>query len=222
MTREKILAVAKPILFNTEMVRAILDGRKTQTRRVIKPQYVESNGGSKIPLEEFIGNRCSKENFADFASYQPGDCLWVRETWQYACETDGNDNFIEDTGRYIYYADDAMPFSGWTDDETGEYQGYIPWCPSIHMPKEAARLFLRVTGVRVERLQEISEADGKNEGVEPNTLELHFDGSAPTFRYAKDFATIWDATIKPADITQYGWDANPWVWVYEFERVETE
>ena len=204
MTRAEILQAAKPILFNTEMVRAILDGRKTQTRRVC--QISTADWGvehSKCDYVEYPARNCLGlcGNFykglaymgAAKPSYQPGDVLWVRETWAYL----RNDYVTE----YAYRAD-----NNWL----------VPkWRPSIHMPKEAARIFLRVTDVRVERLKLISDEDVSKEGV----LYVSADGKAEDYLQRLCFADVWDSTIKKSDLPLYGWDANPWVWVYEFEQI---
>lgn len=181
----------KPILFNTKMVQAILEGRKTQTRRVIK-QFVP--GDAQFGYTAFTpgGNIFCRGNFADGYGekfyklpYLPGDVLWVRETW------------AEMPYGYVYRA----------DGEPVGWDAYDRWNPSIHMPKEAARIFLRVTGVRVERLQEISRDSAISEGC---------NAAIPVL----EFKAIWDTTIKPADRDKYGWDASPWVWVIRFERCE--
>lgn len=198
MTRSReLLERAKPILFNTDMVRAIQDGNKSATRRVIKPQpkYSESGGfawkgreyGTDLP-PTIQGAAC---NFLVASPYQIGDILYVRETWN----TKGG---IVTPKSYIYKADDE--------------NGY--WKPSIHMPKEAARIFLRVTDVRVERLQDITEEQAVAEGVRIGL------GTAPYFSCKDAFSGLWDSTIKKSDLTKYGWNANPWVFVFEFERLE--
>ena len=166
----------KPILFNTEMVRAILDGRKSCTRRVVKPQ----------PTARY-GVQCIKP------PYQPGDILYVRETWKRALNG------------YYYYED-------WQRDDIADI---TKWKPSIHMPKEAARIWLKVTDVRVERLQEITAEQIGREGVE---VEYPHVLNGEEKRYA--FSTLWNSTVKKSDLDRYGWDANPWVWVIEFERCE--
>ncbi len=177
----------KPILFNTEMVKAILDGRKSVTRRVVK-----------------FNKRWTPNAPAVKAPYHPGDILYVRET------------FFEYKGHYYYKADEK--------DETLDALLSSPslkWRPSIHMPKEAARLFLRVTRVRVERLQDINGYGVLAEGVDNGS-------SNPTMRKRWEnmqrmaFSDLWDSTIKKADLPRYGWDANPWVWVTEFERISKE
>ena len=200
----------KPILFNTEMVQAILDGRKTVTRRLIKfkqgqnPQwsgYVADGpviyGSHNIPAVK--------------APYQAGDILYVRETWQYAYDMDGNENIDWESGRYIYAADNPAPFNCWIMPD-GTERDLMPWRPSIHMPKEAARIFLRVTDVRAERLKDImADPPGpRNQVVREG------------FKYGCDFIAVWQNTIKKEDIPDYGWDANPWVWVIEFEKISKE
>lgn len=191
----------KPILFNSGMVRAILDGRKTVTRRVIKDKDIvnaldcESDG---TPIA-FIDHETGDSHPPAFpCQYQPGDILYVRETW----------TTVPD-GSYVYKASVECP-DAWAGT----------WHPSIHMPKEAARLFLRVTDVRVERLQDITSGQIDAEGCKEwaysaKTGELLPSG--PSF-----FRIKWDSTIKPSDLPLYGWDANPWVWVIEFERVSKE
>lgn len=171
----------KPILFNTEMVRAILDGRKTVTRRPVK-----FGRGQNLAWSGYVPDGSvlygSNNIPAVKAPYQPGDILWVRETWT---PVPG--------GSYIYKASVECP-DAWRGT----------WHPSIHMPREAARLFLRVTGVRAERLQEIDDKGVLAEGLE---IGCYFDD-------------LWNSTIKPKDRGTYGWEANPWVWVIEFERCE--
>ena len=213
----------KQILFNTEMVRAILDGRKSCTRRVIK--FPVNRYTNNVPLADKVvvqELRCDKVNFLEepFFSYgmnlpyQPGDILYVRETWQYLYELDGNEQVIEDTGKYYYAATDTIPFNTYVD-ENGVRHDHAPWRPSIHMPKEAARIWLKVTNVRVERLQKITTNQIEQEGVEteyPHVL------NGEEKKYA--FQNLWNSTIKKSDLDFYGWDANPWVWVIEFERCE--
>ncbi len=180
----------KPILFNTEMVRAILAGQKTQTRRKCKPGTVVA-----LEHEQPIGGQ----------PYYVGDILWVRETWgDYREYCEGNEGFF-----YLYKADypDGAKAIPLPDDQKTDYADSwdLPkWHPSIHMPREAARIFLRVTNVRIERLQDIDDEGVMAEGIE----------------FGGPFEEIWDSTVKRADRDHYGWDANPWVWVIEFERIE--
>lgn len=188
----------KPILFNTEMVRAILDGRKTCTRRIVKPQWEECPA-CKYVHNEYIYDKLAENVYCARcgyplvperrAPYQPGDILYVRETWS------------EWTDGYLYKAWNS-PFP-----QAGE-SPVMKWHPSIHMPKEAARIWLKVTDVRVERLQDMTDNDAEAEGC--------FDYTST----ALGFPDVWDSTIKKSDLDSYGWTANPWVWVIEFERCE--
>ena len=159
----------KPILFNTEMVRAILDGKKTQTRRPVK-EYIE---------------------------YEPGDILYVRETF-----TDIPETF---SGNIHYRADFTEVGLKWFEEEGWN------WKPSIHMPKEAARLFVKVTDVRVERIQDIKE-----EAVWAEGFKDIFDDDVFTAA-GLNFKKIWDEIYKSKG---YSWESNPYVWVIEFERCE--
>lgn len=192
----------KPILFNTGMTRAILEGRKTVTRRVVK-----FNKGQNPKWTGYVpdGDVLYGSNNMPAAKspFRKDDVLWVRET------------FAQPAKHTFWYKADFKLQN-------------ILWRPSIHMPREAARLFLMVTSVRVERLQAITEDDAEAEGAEkmypytdPETGEtaflLHQNG---TFRAG--FSQIWDNTIKSADRTTCGWEANPWVWVIEFEQISKE
>lgn len=204
----------KPILFNTAMVQAIIEGRKTVTRRAIKPQPAGAlrpmgkgscwPGCFEAPGEERIYR----------PPYQPGDVLYVRETW------------AEMPYGYVYRADEEQP-EGWEVDDC--------WRPSIHMPREAARIFLRVSAVSAARLQEIEKEDVLREGVEPKyyaggcKCAWAFEGCMEKPCTNRDgyidlchwipFSELWNKTVKPADRSDYGWEANPWVWVIEFERI---
>lgn len=227
----------KPILFNTEMVRAILDGRKTCTRRICK----DANEYTVPDMEFYNADRrtYAVHNFADKEQMEqlstaertcpicPGDILYVRETWErfecWNCEGDERGNCPKEPkksvlnktcGCYMYRA-------------TDEISGDAKWHPSIRMPKEAARIWLKVTDVQVERLQEITEDGAKAEGINE---EWAMSWWSPTYydpdsggypKYRDTFAfEVWNKTIKKSDIDRFGWDANPWVWVIEFERCE--
>jgi len=232
MTKQQ-LQKAKPIIFNTESVRGIIDGRKTSIRQVIKPQPIYR---PEHPTHKVMFPKASKrassfalfdwESFVErFAKYQVGDILYVRETWHYS---------IDNT--YCYRADGAeiqIPNLIGGMDIFGKVDG-LKWRPSIHMPKEAARIFLRVTGVRVERLQDITPVDCHKEGVmneicsdclqeidcRPQSAVDDFCGGFEII--IDNFADFWNSKIKKQDLDKYGWEANPYVWVYEFERVEVE
>lgn len=186
----------KPIVFNAQMVRAILEGRKTVTRRVVKfPRGWNPKFTGYIPDGAVLYG--SNNIPAAKAPVQVGDVLWVRETWSRM-----------ETGQYLYKADNEKPIS------------YLGWRPSIHMPREAARIFLRVTDVRVERLQDITpyqiDAEGCKEwAYSATTGELLPSG--PSW-----FKIAWDNTVKAKNMSTYSWDANPWVWVIEFERINKE
>ena len=219
----------KPILFNTEMVRAILDGIKSCTRRIVKPQQfigmLPDKCKNGVP-EEFLKKKelmfkpyCDMTdieliNTAYKAPYQPGDIMYVRETWQYLYELDGNEQVIEYTGKYYYAATDTIPFNTYVD-KNGVKHDHAPWKPSIHMPKEAARIWLKVTDVRGERLQEITIDGIRNEGL--SSMAVH---SGDMEIALKEWENLWNSTIKKSDLDSYGWEANPWVWVIEFERCE--
>lgn len=225
----------KPILFNTEMVLAILDGRKTCTRRICK----DANECTVPDMEFYNADRrtYAVHNFADKEHAEqlsiaertcpicPGDILYVRETWQYLYELDGNEQVIEDTGKYYYAATDTIPFDAYVD-ENGVTHDHTPWHSSIHMPKEAARIWLKVTDVRVERLQEITDEQAKREGIQYDECPTGFTWKQETDMHncyttpIGAMQALWNSTIKKSDLDRYGWDASPWVWVIEFERCE--
>ena len=208
----------KPILFNTEMVRAILGERKNCTRRIVKGSipddpkwgYTAFTPKGYISCRGIFANVYGETFFR--LPYQPGDTLYVRETWQYLYELDGNEQVIEDTGKYYYAATDTIPFNTYVD-KNGVGHDHAPWRPSIHMPKEAARIWLKVTDVRVERLQEITETQAQAEGCNSGLIT-----GACTAR--GQFEGLWNSTIKKSDLDRYVWSANPYVWVIKFERCE--
>ena len=227
----------KPMLMNTEMVKAILAGRKTQTRRLVKERHLRvldspyHKEHSEVPDKVLLEKLCE-------LPYQSGDVLYVRESW---CKGSLNGG----AEQYFYRADDN--------------DFHCKWRPSIHMPKEAARIFLRVTGVRVERLQDVTVEGILEEGIDtklPLICESSINGNIPNDNqralmdkmskkereeYIQDLARhtymgwcyyadklfrvyeqLWNSTIKKSDLGKYGWDANPWVWVIEFERISKE
>lgn len=191
----------KPILFNTEMVRAILDGRKSCTRRLVKFLLGENPKWTGYIKDGSMLYNGRNEPCIRTQPYQSGDILYVRETWCKGLE------------RYIYRAD-------YSDTEKFYQDGKeinMKWHPSLHMPKEAARIWLKVTDVRVERLQEITSKQICKEGVE---VEEPYVLNGEEKRYA--FSNLWNSTIKKSDLDRYGWNANPWVWVIDFERCERE
>lgn len=211
----------KPILFNTDMMKAILAGQKTQTRRVIKPQprmilsYIACSSerrtaGKWSYPSELDWKMWEDERYklpADFSEEEKAqlwvppvdadDTLWVRETW------------YKDAGRYLYRAD-------YGENEHFYQSGNeiaMHWHPSIHMPKEAARIFLRVKRVGVERLQDITA-----DGIRAEGLTSMAASCGDTEIALAEWKNLWDSTIKKTDLPCYGWEANPWVWVIEFER----
>lgn len=254
----------KPILFNTDMVRTILSDQKTVTRRAVKP-LPTGDGSAPEPLITRPGYWNSwGDDFVYRQPCQPDDILYVRETWQVVYDTeytdDGKAENIQDVitnwdqickveaglskdhspvgsearmKYYVFKADAPMV------SKRSPWDKGLRWRPSIHMPKEAARIFLRVTGVRVERLLPPFFEKGnpifalRAEGVDigsqckecintyghPCCVDDESEcGVLDDVR--SDFAGLWDSTLKPADHAAYGWDANPWVWVIEFERCE--
>ncbi len=202
----------RPILFNTEMVEGILEYRKLNTRRIVKPQpkkdmkyklgYCVDGDKRDIGKFGFGSHECGGHVLYAKPPALVGDILWVRETWS------------EWTDGYVYKA--------WTSPfpQPGRYPDkMMKWHPSIHMPKEAARIFLRVTDVRVERLKDMTLDDFLAEGVvlRPEA----FNDPENAYMQGKElFIRIWDSTIKKEQCDLCGWDANPWVWVIEFERCE--
>ena len=198
---------SKPILFSGPMVRAILEGRKTMTRRVMKPQV--------------NGDIAERHLYVDLrARFQPGDILWVLETWapfagaNCACRHYGYECKCEP---YWYRADPSMDFA----NECEYPEDRMAWHPSIFMPKEAARIFLRVTAVRAERVQEINAHQAILEGVDTGDVLENTPESGDFAGYAVGrFRDLWDSINAKRAGGAYAWDKNPWVWVISFERVD--
>lgn len=208
-----------PILFNTDMVRAILVGRKTVTRRLVKPQPDWFDCG--LHNDRNTPMKAVAHPGTDWQIKQPcqvGDILYVRETWKVMCARrfDACVDIEYKAGgkkRILYpYSQSQLTNRDKYDNFIRKWWNREGWHPSIHMPKEVARIFLRVTDVRVERLQTIN--DIPDEAVKEGTKET-FPPLAED-----EFVDIWNATIPKEDLCYYGWDANPWVWVIEFERCE--
>lgn len=229
-----------PVLFNTDMVRAILYGRKTVTRRIIKhdveailnsPYHKEH---PEVEDKQIISKLC-------LPPYQQGDVMYVRETWCWCpcwdcgfdtdehncCHKTANKFFNHNKKEYGCYGYKAS-----FDDN--EYPSVDTWHPSIHMPKEAARIWLKVKDVRVERLSDMKPVDVIKEGAYPDCLDClnTYGESGSQCCYGTEdecsqcdsvmmeWEKLWNSTIKKSDIDRYGWNANPWVWVIEFERCE--
>lgn len=260
----------KPILFNTEMVQAILDGRKTVTRRLVKPRpgFFYDVGGKITDPDNpehiaFLAMDPDDHEEIRVPPYQPGDVLYVRETWRIQSA-----HRFEADAKIEFKAGGPMTtiqFAGCCSDshERVDYDSFISkwwsvegrWRPSIFMPKEAARIFLRVKDVRAERLQDITVEQVAAEGVD-NVVPAEGDDELCNYcplpdgskgvhcyggnvhmcegshckealeyweeEFIGEFAGLWESTIKDKDIGAYGWDANPWVWVIEYEKISKE
>ncbi|HCI6306017.1 morphogenetic protein [Klebsiella pneumoniae] len=212
------------MIFNGEMTRAILDGRKTQTRRPVKFPVHDKNLGCELAGNELAGE-LSAGNYLNSAFGKPGDRIWVRETWQ-AIHDYCDENGHVDERRYArsiprHRGNYWHPVyeEAWGNESREDRE--FPWRPSIHMPRWASRILLEITDVRVERLNTISEKDATAEGVPPaGSLLPDYPG---TFLTPKgDFATakvafqrLWESIYG-----EESWNANGWVWVIEFKRVE--
>ena len=191
----------RPILFSAPMVRALLDGSKTQTRRIVKPQHLKF-------FEQSAAGMIGSWNERPAPYGLPGDQLWVRETWSY--EIHALAAMRTEDGPFVYAATDSI-----------QHRLHEKWTPSIHMPRLASRITLEITGVRVERLQDISEADAIAEGCAKNHNGYYW-GGPHAVSGLKQMATakaayrdLWESINGPGS-----WDANPLVWVIEFRRIE--
>ena len=233
------------MIFNGEMVRAILDGRKTQTRRIMAPQPADDIERGIFPNPEVIGWKSSRRHkhgstTAHFCHYgKPGDRIWVRETWGVVSHAFSDDGLMIDwvpdrpataihempfgngyySGYAIYAADGEFT---WGDDD-GYEDGRSCWKPSIHMPRAASRILLEITDVRVERLNAISEEDAEAEGINMEALydsQDCYDCIANHNMTGRPTVTgafkyLWESIYG-----EEGWKSNPWVWVIKFKRIE--
>jgi len=206
----------RPIIMNAESVRAIIGGRKTQTRRVIKPQppkggrvsWLSKDTETKMALDWAWWDALDRIGKCVNCPYgQPGDLLWLRETWA-------------TTGNFDNYKPSELPLSHFSAESHLVYRAtaknsepYYKWRPSIYMPRWASRITLRVTDVRVERVQEISQEDARAEGCEPwhpkSNIPFRPEGS-----YRNAFHKLWDEINAERG---YSWSSNPWVWVVDFQ-----
>lgn len=214
----------RPILFSGAMVRALLAGTKTQTRRVVKPQptgfvggpgvtLCDSSPAPLVPMNDFAGT-CGQEIICPYG--QPGDRLWVREThylhgiWSVRKDDDGKRRWTfspnQDIG--VQFDEPNGLIRGRSTTVPGWYRR-----PSIHMPRWASRITLEITDVRVERLQDISEADAQAEGW-TRRPEVSTDPQVHKEAARDWFMDLWESINGPGS-----WDANPWVWVVEFRRL---
>lgn len=223
-----------PVIFNGEMVRAILDGRKTQTRRAISDRHlhlidVASQVGECYPLESGIDHVNSQSYYREHCPFgQVGDRLWVRETFatlgnEDGCAIDWNENLVKAGGpeaARIYRASceqKAGNYGLWSIPDIADWKPHTwnvqyegTWVPSIHMPRSACRLLLEITAVRVERLNSISDGDARAEGITPSA-----GGVQPGWEHRFNFRELWMGIYGESS-----WQPNPWVWVIEFKRVE--
>lgn len=202
----------RPILFSGPMVRALLAGTKTQTRRVngldvinAEPdryEFIGITSGPGVPHFAFHDKKTSAQVLVKCPYGQPGDRLWVRETWRHRAIGEGASDAGQRTD-YVYRA---------TENVDGLAER---WKPSIHMPRAASRITLEIVSVRVERLQDISEVDALAEGAPPSHPSI--DRISREFGYA-DFPRSWYAQLWEQINGPGSWDANPWVWVVEFRK----
>lgn len=222
-----------PILFSTPMVQSIDKDRKLQTRRIVKKKYsntdlqlrtdkygtqlVEMQNDAPSPRKNADGSVSHSIRFyaVKYPKYKIGDILWVRETWHKVYDADTN-IFL----KYGYKAD-------WSEGITSHPKNKGIWNPSIFMPKDAARFFLKVTGVRAERLQDISFSDALAEGIEISFCNNHQNSTeelwCKNYKTKKlefitpnlSFETLWDSI----NGKNYPWESNPWVFVYEFKKI---
>lgn len=221
----------RPILFSTPMVQAILAGRKTQTRRVVKLQALVMDNGfiNTTAMTETHWRKMNKTlpesvGVTFFCPYgQPGDTLWVRETWAWSCDanltTKTCPQYTCDKCKYYLLDYKANAGQDWVNDRE-----IVKWKPSIHMPRQASRISLLVKSIRVERLQDITEEDAKAEGF--TSLLCSCKGQAYACTDCMNtgvlepaelgFMETWEAIYNKRG---YGWEVNPWVWVIEFERI---
>jgi len=205
------------------MVKAILDGRKTQTRRILKG-VEDLNVYRAEPSEGFYESKGEWDLFyggvlpegglfdATISAKAPcvvGDVIWVRETWRYV-------KLKQPTGKAIPVEFKPYEYNYRADGDIFDQDGSsVKWKPAIHMPKEAARIFLRVKDVRPEMLQDINASDIRAEGLGTMCAFVgDMEIALPEWR------NLWNSTIKKTALDKYGWDANPWVWVIEFERCD--
>lgn len=199
----------RPILFNTDMVKAILEGKKIVTRRLVKPRYRKGEYSYEMCFRKVDGvftyfQYVDEDGASTRMMQQPayeGDILYVRETWAPWSRTYG-------MMPEIHYKADGEDLPG------------VEWRPSIHMPKEAARIWLKVTGVTAERLLNMTVSDVEKEGAGSSGFLPEYKPGGKCRILFEGMKELWNSTISKEDIQKYGWDANPLVWVIRFERIE--
>lgn len=193
----------RPILFSSEMVRAILDGRKTQTRRVVNPQSL-------------LDNKTRVTACYECPYGAPGGHLWVRETWRAVELDNGNDGILYKADNHFKSIENSQAAADLWCDAYADRKYGNKWRPSIFMPRWASRIALAVTDVRVERLQEISEEDAIAEGLQKEVISVGYQNDSVTLRARPKFVYLWD---KINSDRGYSFESNPWVWVISFKVV---
>ena len=193
-----------PILFKTEDVRATLEGRKSCTRRLVKFLPGKNPNWTGYIKDGAMLYNGKNEPCIEKAPYKQGDILYVRETWHKYIKRVGK-------GESCHLAE----FYGYKASIANSEDANEPWKSPACMPKEAARIWLKVTDVRVGRLQEITVDGIRNEGL--SSVAVHAGDMEIAI---EEWKILWNSTIKKSDLDSYGWDASPWVWVIEFERCE--
>lgn len=244
MNRKRLISKAKPITFDTKMVKAVLAGRKTTTRQICN---IKADGGIKILHKQCETYDYSQENakgtYVDFfdennyykgtakLGYRPGDVLYIRETWNYGYFNKLDVELYKDEWfepvpldydgtmkpycQYVYKADYTEEEQANMGIEHKDGSFKMDWQISTRMPKDAARIFLKVTDVRIEQLQDITPSENLKEGIRLRLANILNGESA-----LETFAQYWDSTMDPKKRKLYGWKANPWVWVITFEKIE--
>ena len=214
----------RPIIFSAPMVQAILEGRKTQTRRIVKTDIANFLEDGWEPQERMYetrdGDIVPAHTLCPFG--QPGDRLWVRETWQITRNNDLTPSEVDGAIKW-YHNPDHMKVVFRADADPSEDidpwgRGKKKWRPSIHMPRAASRILLEITDVRVERLREITEDDAMSEGVlrkSPVYWQSYLGDNRNTLSSRDSFWTLWSSIHGPES-----WSENPWVWVITFKRIE--
>lgn len=221
-----------PMLFQTEMVKAILEGRKKQTRRIVKTgKFLQSDfdltvlkNNVHVTMKDGIvfNTKCGKpaksmqDKIISCPYGKEGDILWVRETFVKAMiSEDGESPIKGESLKYWYAADNEWTKHEWQHDNKDDPQSAPKWKPSIHMPKEACRLFLRIRNIKVERVQDISEEDATMEGAPFQNNAISYDGEHYKGSYKNGFKTLWQSING-----KESWERNPFVWCISFERIE--
>lgn len=231
MTREQLLEKSRDILFNAEMIKAVLEGKKTTTRRVIKLNDKNLDFVGHHPLDGkavFCKNKNANWSTQKHELFKTPcylkEILYARESAKILSMQNGK-------VKMLFKADNSVKEFEVSDKEYNRlyrYKDFDRWLSPYWQTKETARIFLRAIDVRVERLQDISENQMLREGLLSCSRCYHHNGNCKDFQSTREcklkseFTALWDGTIKKQDLNKYSWQANPWVWVIEFERIEQE